>query len=193
MELLRRALPQRVLLFLLGVLGIFLGVKLATLHLGLIPPLDLSFLGTAVALGPTDQVGAALLGIAILLLGGITLLVLSLAGLAQPDRQFVLKVHGESGERARGELRVAERGLLKMLAWTAEDIQGVNTVEPRLKLGRDGWEVRCTVALLHDAVIAEVSEELRRTLRHALERQTGLQVGRVDILVQHAPDSPRVA
>lgn len=193
MEILRRALPQRLILFALGVGAIFAGVKLAALHLGLSEPLRAAIMGTSLELGRTEQVFAALLGAGGLAVLGVLFLVLSLAGLRVPERQFVLKVHGEGIERARGEIRVAERGLTKMIAWTLEDVEGVNAAEPRIQLGRDGWEVRCTIALWQDAAIHEVGEEVRRQLRYALERHTGLQVGRIDLLIQHSPVRQRVA
>lgn len=145
-----------------------------------VPGLDLTFPWTPDLM---PAVGVGISGGAL----GLALLGLAFSGLRRPERRFRLRLHSDRVDRARGGVTVSESGLLKLLAWAAEDIEGINGVDPTLNLGKGGWQVRCIVSVWHDKPLTEVSDALRAALRQALERHTGVQVDRIDVDVQHHP------
>ncbi len=178
---------RRIISLALGLAIIWLGVEVTLIHLNISTPIVIGVTGVEFVMAWTPNVLSAIGVTLSSLFIGALFAWLGLSGLTRPQKHFRLRIHGDKIARARGEVVVAEGGLLKLLAYAAEDIDGVSGAEPSLKLGNKGWEIRCVISVWHDKSLTEIVEALRRDLRHALERHTGTQVERIDVIVQHHP------
>lgn len=115
---------------------------------------------------------------------GILLIIFALTPAEGRDKQIVLSDHGEEAVYGGGRVTVTQNSVRDMVAYVAGRIEGVREVHTRLHLEDEGWHCECDVAVLPEASLPEVTNELRSSLQHALEHHTGLPVEQIDINTQ---------
>ncbi|ARA94674.1 MAG: alkaline shock response membrane anchor protein AmaP [Bacteroidetes bacterium] len=125
-------------------------------------------------------VGIALLAV----VGGLLFFIPALRRSGEAGREVVLSGRGDAVAYGGGRVTVALRSLQALVAYVAERVPGVREADPQVQLRRDGWHVRCRVAVHPDSPLPEVTARLREALQQTLERHTGLPVARVDVASQ---------
>lgn len=113
----------------------------------------------------------------------------------RPPRSF--EIQRTTHPSGVGDLRVTlrKRGLMALMAFLAESIEGVGEATPAVQLSEDGWDIGMVLYLDTGAVIPEVVDRTRALLRSKIETQTGIQVDQLTIEVEllRKPRQKRVA
>ncbi|GEM_PF-4575113 len=151
---------------------------------GLLPGYELELAGLRIAVEPT---GLGWTGVAPALAAlGLALTVLALWMPATGDDDDWHVLAGAGGTDLPGSvISISGRSLRGLVARLGAEVEGVLSVEPRVRLKKDGWVVRCTVHTWPKTPLPELRERLGDHLREALEDLTGVPVTTLRIDIEH--------
>lgn len=171
------------------------GGTLVLLALTLVPPMQSVLPGITVTANMAELdiwVRMAWLAMGMAgVLSGMVLLVASFARLHGHEPWILLQ--RRSGRTAgNSTVSISRRAVHALAAHAAERVDGVLDSQPRLHLTGKGWVMVCEVLVHRERrPLTEVLADVDRTLRKALEEQTGFGVRRLDVRGRFEPFDPR--
>lgn len=126
------------------------------------------------AMGPQDRLVAIMITALVLVLG-IWLVWLELATVLQSPKPVVLR------DAASGSVTVAVEGLRQIAEHEAMQVDGVVDSRATVSSGRAGLTVRCTIAVIREATVPIVAEQVRVGIQAALQHHLGRPAERVTV------------
>jgi hypothetical protein len=127
------------------------------------------------------RVGLAVLGIAIVLP--------LLWQQVKPRRPKAVRVVTESGTQAA----VTTDAVARRLAWHLDQLADVVAVEPTVTGGRGGVNVRLKVQTRPEIDVPMKTDEIVAVTREVVTERMGLQLGKIQVSIDHAPYTEGVA
>lgn len=89
-----------------------------------------------------------------------------------------------------GTVAVERRSVCRLGDKVAGGVEGVLAARCAVSDKADGVRFVCRLTLSFDAAVEQVSEEVRKSVREAVERQVGLSVSAVDVRVRIGEEPP---
>ncbi|MBN2799983.1 MAG: hypothetical protein JXX28_12625 [Deltaproteobacteria bacterium] len=114
---------------------------------------------------------------------GFTLGALAVS-VAREERGWHLLSRSEAGSIA-----VSDATLRALLGRVGGSVDGVSAVRARVRMGREGWDLRCHAECWTDAQLHQTGGALKEALSAALELHTGLPVHRADVTLTYVRKS----
>jgi hypothetical protein len=112
-----------------------------------------------------------------------------LAAFRRPrEREVIIR---ESG---LGKIQISAAALENMIRRSVRDMREVREVKPVLRFDQDGLVISLHMSVNPDANLPEVSQDVQGIVQEHLEKNAGVQVSKVQVLIQSVASktSPRV-
>ena len=179
------ALPLlgRAFLALLAFLGAALGAAALASSTAFLPDFEMNLRGGPVVVGLQNLSTTTRL----LVVGGSALLLLLSAGVASlavrahQERRFILVGENKAGPSSVDRVTVSSRSVHGLVSYCTSRIPGVMEARARVRLEREGWDVKIDLRLARTARIPEVVSAVRREVLPSLEAHTGIDIKRTRI------------
>lgn len=144
--------------------------------------LPLTYLGTFLAV-PDNRWGVA---VASALLVLMAIWILGMAVQRPRQREVVIR------ETLLGKIEIAATALESLIRRAARQVQDVREVRPVLRSDREGLVVFLHMNVNPDANLPDISQEVQEKVQDYLEKKAGVQVSRVQVLIQSVAADQRL-